>query len=175
MKVVRTATVVLLLLVALWVIAWTVVSSLAGREVTLPNGMVLRRVLDATLNRRDDLFSADGRTRLARDVEFVCFDDRYVYLAAFEPGDTGLYESATDWKAAGDRIAGAAETTDLFAATGGCDGYFSAWIGPALLYDEGRVPHRPLCRSRNLQNTALRRRDWFDRPCTPEEWPTSGG
>jgi hypothetical protein len=133
-------------------------------SVTLPNALVLARAFDWTLLGRDDLLAADGRTLLARDVETVCFDDRYVWVRSRNADHTGLYDAA-----AGSRIEGlgypeAMEASGLGGGSG-CAGYYLGMVGPGLLYDGNEAPFLPPCDWRNVGNGTLEARSWFDRPC----------
>src|SRR5690606_28184938 len=65
-------------------------------SVTLPNGMQLGREFDWNRNGRWDLFATNGQTRLARDVESACFNDRYVFVQSYERKSTGLYDAEID-------------------------------------------------------------------------------
>ena len=139
--------------------------------VVLPNRMVLQREFNWTLAGRDDLFAADGRARLARDVDMVCFDDRCVYVWSFERDFTGLYDAETDGMVDAAKEAVAVASSSLTLPGTGCNGYYSGWVGPDLMYDGARVPHAPPCDWRNFGKTAMLHRDWLDRPCTPDDWP----
>lgn len=138
--------------------------------VTLPNGMQLSREFDWNRHGRWDLFAENGRTRLARDVEFVCFNDRYVFVQSYDRGFTGLYDAETDSRLPVD-YSDAMDISGLDKPGGGCNGYFTGWVGPGLLLDDGRPPFVPPCAWRNVDNEALRDRAWFERPCAPDPWP----
>ena len=134
-------------------------------SVTLPNGMQLGREFDWNRYGRWDLFATNGQTRLARDLESVCFNDRYVFVQSYERKSTGLYDAETDSRVP-------VGYSQAMASSGlrdgnGCNGYYTSWIGPGLLYEGNTAPFLPRCASRNLDNEALRVRSWFDRPCDP--------
>jgi hypothetical protein len=134
-------------------------------SVTLPNGMILKRELDLLNTERDDMFASDGRTRLARDIEFVCFNDRYVRVSAYDRASSGLYDGRTQSKVPYER------SDDVYAESGlggnrrACNGYFIGMLGPGLLYDGMDPPFLPYCDWRNLANPTLSDRSWFERPC----------
>ncbi|MFN3259525.1 MAG: hypothetical protein ACE37J_03100 [Pikeienuella sp.] len=65
-------------------------------SVTLPSGMQLSRAFDWSRYGRWDLYARDGKNRLSRDVEFVCFNDRYVFVYSKEREFTGLYDAEAD-------------------------------------------------------------------------------
>ena len=138
-------------------------------SVVLPNGMILKRSFDFTRNGRDDLLSSDGKSKLARDIEFVCFNDRYVWVYSFRPEYTGLYKAKTS-----ERLSGVgypeAMTISGLNDRHGCNGYYTSMLGPGLLYDGNEAPFLPLCESRNLDNPGLAQRDWLERPCDPGTW-----
>ncbi len=137
-------------------------------SVTLPNALVLARSFDWTLSGRDDLLAADGRTLLARDVETVCFDDRYVWVRSRAKDQTGLYDAAAGARA-GAKIEGLGYPEAMRASGlgggSGCDGYYSGMVGPGLLYDGNEAPFLPPCDWRNVGNGTLKARSWFDRSC----------
>jgi len=81
-------------LVVLWALVAGARWAMSFQEsVTLPSGMQLGREFDWDRYGRWDLFATDGRTRLARDVEFLCFNDRYVFVQSYDRAFTGLYEA----------------------------------------------------------------------------------
>lgn len=139
-------------------------------SVTLPSGMVLDREFNWTLSGRWDLLATNGRTRLARDVDFVCFNDRYVFAQSHDRAFTGLYDAESDSKVPVD-YSDAMDVSGLSKPGAGCDGYYTGWVGPGLLLDDGRPPFVPPCAWRNVDNEALRDRAWFERPCAPGPWP----
>lgn len=127
-------------------------------SVTLPNGMILRREFDFQWTERGDLYAADGGTLLARDVEFVCFDDRYVQAGRLFDAETGgpvAFEDRPEIN----------EGHGLRAGRGGCNGYYTGMLGPGLLYDGLEAPFLPPCEWRNFDNPTLKDRAWLNRPC----------
>lgn len=139
-------------------------------SVTLPNGMQLSREFDWNRHGRWDLFATSGKSRLARDVEFVCFNDRYVFVYSKDRKSTGLYDVETDSRLPVG-YSDAMDISGLEKPGGGCNGYFTGWVGPRLLLGDGRPPFLPPCAWRNVDNAALRDRAWFERPCAPGQWP----
>ncbi|MDF0599863.1 hypothetical protein P1J78_03865 [Psychromarinibacter sp. C21-152] len=140
--------------------------------MTLPSGMQLGRQFDWTRYARWDLFATTGRTPLSRDVAFVCFNDRYVFVHSKDRELTGLYDAETDSRVRMD-YAHAMAISGLSDGNG-CNGYYTDWIGPGLLYEAKAAPFLPRCASRNLDNEALGNRSWFDRPCDPGPSPRDG-
>ena len=134
-------------------------------SVTLPNGMIIRRELDFSGTERDDMFASDGRTKLARDIEFVCFNDRYVKVLGYERTSSGLYDGATQSKVPQLRYDEVYAESGLGGNRRACNGYFIGMLGPGLLYDGMRLPFLPLCAWRNMDNPTLSDRSWFERPC----------
>lgn len=141
-------------------------------SVTLPNGMVAMRSFDWQRYDRDDLFSADRRRLLARDVEFVCFNDRYVWVYSYDRGFSGLYDAETGGKRVGLGYPEAMAVSGLSGSNrvtcGG--GYYTGMLGPSLLYGGGE-PFEPPCEWRNFGNPALRNPGWLDRPCDDRGFP----
>lgn len=92
----------LLLLPVFLFLLWAAVAGVqwvrhAPKSVTLPNGMMLK--LQYYFPRAPvALFATDGRTILARRLEFLCFNDRYVRITSYKLGDSGIYDAQTDAK-----------------------------------------------------------------------------
>lgn len=135
-------------------------------HVTLPNGMALERNFDFTRSGRHDLVAPQGGMILARDVQFVCFNDQYVWADARAPEPSGFYDATSNRGLAGSRDPEAFTESSLI-GPGGCNGYYTAMLGPGLLYEGNKPPFLPACASRNMSNPVLRHRDWFERPCNP--------
>jgi hypothetical protein len=128
-------------------------------QVTLPNGMVLVRSFDWSRSGRNDLLTTNGEDILARNIEGICFNDRYVLVQSYDWRSTGLYDAETNGPVRVDyaeaiRISGLSHGS-------GCDGYYTSWVGPGLLYDGNAAPFLPSCSSRNVENGALRDRKLF--------------
>ena len=138
-------------------------------SVTLPNGMILKREFDFSRYGRHDMFAADGRTRLVRNIEMVCFDDRYVEVLAYQAGDGGLFDAqSADGRPLSGDSRDAAERR--LAGGHGCNGYYTGMLGPGLLYDGFSEPFLPPCAWRNFSNPALKHKEWLLRPCEPRDF-----
>lgn len=162
--------VALVVLIALWLeLAVPNFLRRFADSVTLPNGMILRREFDFSRYGRHDMFAADGRTRLAWNIEFVCFDDRYVEVGEIPGGQGGMFDalSVESRPLSGEhrKIAGRA-----LAGGHGCNGYYTGMLGPDLLYDGDNRPFLPPCDWRNFANPALRHKDWLLRPCDADNF-----
>lgn len=105
-------------------------------QTTLPNGMRLERNFAFPISDRHDLVSGRDGKVLARYIDFVCFDDRYVRVSGLYDGGSGIYDGVADRKLAVGTAAHAAADAALSHTDGGCNGYYRALIGPGLLYDE---------------------------------------
>jgi hypothetical protein len=127
--------------------------------------MLLKRSFDFSRYGRDDMFAADGRAVLAQDIEYVCFNDRYVWAYSYVQEQTGLYDSKASAKIDGLSHSEAMAISGLDEGRRGCNGYYIAMVGPGLLYDGREPPFLPSCDWRNLENPKLERQDWFARPC----------
>ncbi len=161
----------LAVLILLWVLVASARWAMSFQQtVILPNGMQLGREFDWNRYGRWDLFTTNDRTRLAREVEFVCFNDRYVFVRSHDRAVTGLYDAETDSRVPVD-YSNPMDISGLDTPGGSCNGYFTGWVGPGLLLDDGRPPFVPPCAWRNVDNEALRNRAWFERPCAPGPWP----
>ncbi|WP_263566235.1 hypothetical protein [Paracoccus sp. DMF] len=157
----------LLLLPVFLFLLWAAVAGVqwvrhAPKSVTLPNGMMLK--LQYYFPRAPvALFATDGRTILARRLEFLCFNDRYVRITSYKFGDSGIYDAQTDAKVREEQYDTVAR--ELRSGRGGCNGYYTGLLGAVFLLDGQRFPFLPPCEWRNLNNPALKNRAWFDRPC----------
>lgn len=167
---IRYAVIGLTTLICLWaVVATARWITLFRDSVALPNGMILKREFDFTRYGRDDLFSTDGKTRLARDVEFICVNDRYVWVYSYERGESGLYDAKANAKRNGLDHSLAFQISELGGNRSACNGYYVGMVGPGLLYDGNTAPFLPSCDWRNFENPTLQRIDWFERPCRSAE------
>mgnify|MGYP006910659359 CR=1 FL=1 len=155
------------LLIALALIHIARASTGFGAKVTLPNGMVGKRVFNFTLYGRDDLFGVGGAPRLARDVGMICFNDRFVWISESEGGKSGLYDAEVNARVENVNYAEAMSISDL---DGGryvtCNGYHVAMTGLRLFYDGNREPFLPRCKWRNFANTDLQHPEFLERPCS---------
>lgn len=163
----------LLLLPVFLFLLWVVAAGVqwvrhAPKSVTLPNGMMLK--LQYYFPRAPvALFATDGRTILARRLEFLCFNDRYVIVTSYKFGDSGIYDAQIDAKVREEQYNTAAR--ELRSRRGGCNGYYTGVLGPIFLLDGQKYPSLlPPCAWRNLDNPALKNRAWFERPCDKEAW-----
>lgn len=159
-----------ILLALLWILlaAHTWFTRLS-MSVTLPNGMMFKRQFDWTRSPPSVLIATDGRTVLAREVEGSCFNDRYVSIRSYRRAQTGLYDAETDAMVPAEDHEQAMVDSGLNAhpQRKSCNGYYTGWVGPPLMFDGAYEAHLPFCDWRNLENPALRDRNWFDRPCRP--------
>jgi hypothetical protein len=134
------------------------------KQVTLPNGFILSGIRPWFGPRREDLLTADGLETLSTDIEFVCFDDRYVFVIPMERGQGGLFDSTVQARVL------AEDHPQVFTHSGlkrpgvACNGYYTAVLGPGLLYGED-PPFQPSCDSVNRANLALKDAAWMNRPC----------
>lgn len=134
------------------------------RQAVLPNGLIVKRASPIVGGVSNILLSPDGRQVLARDIEFVCFDDRLVLAISKIPGQGGYFDGAGQaWMPAAD-TRGFDGVRDPLAGPSGCNGYYTAMIGPDLLYGDA-PPFLPPCDARNIGNDALENRAWLERPC----------
>jgi hypothetical protein len=134
-------------------------------SVTLPNGFVLKRQFDFWFDDRDDMFAADGRTVLARDIEFLCFNDRFVEVTSYERGQGGLYDAKARGRVPRGKFEEMLEASGLSVKGKTCNGYFTGMLGAGLLYDGMTAPFLPPCAWRNLDKPTLSDPSWFERPC----------
>ncbi len=128
----------------------------------LPNGMVVKKQLGA----RTALFSTDGMTRLASNIEFVCFNDRYVWVESLDRNETGLFDNISNSRVSSSSLSDMYRLSGLTGNRRACNGYSTSMLGPELLFDGNKPPFQPSCDSQNIANPSLKQRGWFDRPCT---------
>jgi len=134
-------------------------------RVVLPNGMLIMRGVDPAQPGSADLFTKDGATRLARNLEGICFNDRYVIVYSYDRSQSGLFDAVVDARLDGLTSVEAFAVSGLGGNNLTCDGYYTGMVGPGLLYDGNTSPRLPSCNQRNVGNPTLRDRKWFDRPC----------
>lgn len=82
----------------LFLVTWLFVSPViefSAASVVLPNGMVLKHRFNLNRGARDDLFAAGGRTRVARDIGLVCFNDRYLLTTTLYGNSPTLFDGKT--------------------------------------------------------------------------------
>ncbi len=150
----------------LFLVTWLFVSPViefSAASVVLPNGMVLKHRFNLNRGARDDLFAAGGRTRVARDIGLVCFNDRYLLTTTLYGNSPTLFDGKT-----GRRVDDADYDAALAASGLGrrrgiaCDGYYTIMVEAGDLFHPAReLP----CLWRNTENKSLRNRAWLDRPC----------
>ncbi|MEC9434114.1 MAG: hypothetical protein VYD87_14520 [Pseudomonadota bacterium] len=152
------------------VIAVGVGAARFGDGTRLPNGMILTRVFDGTWSGRWALRASPRGPPMVVDTEFICFDDRRAFATSRRRGEGGLFDAARGGRVAVD-IRAAARLGGPIGPQGGCRGWFSGWIGPALLRDGARPPHAPPCAWRAMGVATTLARSWQGRPCVPAGWP----
>ncbi|MEJ5079305.1 MULTISPECIES: hypothetical protein [unclassified Ochrobactrum] len=124
----------------------------------LPNKMVVKRVFNFTLHGQSDLFTSDGYTRLAEDMEFMCFNDRYIEVFTMDPGG-GVFDGETNLPVP----KGKRDITGLSKPPYSCYGYYTAWVGPDLLYERSQDPLVVSCKWRNYSNPNLKNLAWLEK------------
>jgi hypothetical protein len=135
-------------------------------RVILPSGLIIMRAFEPSQQgAAADLFAKDGETRLARDLEFVCFNDRYVWVNSYDRRESGLFDAEIQARVDGLGLMEAFVVSGLGGNNQACNGYYTAMVGPGFLYDGNTSPHLPSCSQRNIGNPTLQDRSWFDRPC----------
>ncbi|WP_449045454.1 hypothetical protein [Paracoccus versutus] len=164
----------LLLLPVFLFLLWALVAGVqwvrhAPKSVTLPNGMMFKLEYyfpGAPIA----LFATDGRKILAREIEFVCFDDRYVSITSYKLGDSGIYDAQTNAKVR-EEEQDSVEYLLMHAHRKACNGYYTGLLGAVFLLDGQKYSSLlPPCEWRNLDNPALKNRAWFDRSCDDRSW-----
>jgi hypothetical protein len=138
-------------------LACAVAIRLLPSETTLPNGFVLQG--------RSVVLSPNGRSVLASDVEFVCFDDRFLWVITDRKGQGGLFDARSRSRV------DERDHTEIFEPGGlrygreACNGYYTSMISPGLLHGGTAWPFMPSCDSVNRENPALQDKVWLSRPC----------
>lgn len=134
------------------------------RQVTLPNGFILSQIRPWFDAQHDDLLTSEGKSTLSTDIEGVCFDDRFVYIWPRTRGQGGLFDSMLQARVSQKDHPEIFEPGGLKFGALTCNGYYTAMLGPGLLYGK-RPPFQPSCDMVNRANTALKDPTWFERPC----------
>lgn len=129
------------------------------RWITLPNGFVLKG---------NSLLSSDFRSVLASDIEFVCFDDRFLEVISEMRGQSGLFDAETQNRVSRELHPEIFQPSGLKFGRRSCNGYYTWMLGPELLVAGNRPPFLPGCESVNRENTALKDKAWLERPCTDD-------
>lgn len=137
-------------------VAW----NLRTREVTLPNGFILR----------GETLLASDRRLLVTDLEFVCFDDHFLIATSVRRGQGGLFEATTQSRVPYDQHPEIYEPGGLKYGPATCNGYYTGMLGAGLIHGE-RPPFLPNCGWVNRDNPNLQNRAWLERPCVPRDWP----
>lgn len=133
-------------------------------RVTLPNGFVLKRQFNFTRYGRHDLFAANGTDTLSKNIEFVCFDDRFVQAISKDRSQTGLFDATTQTRVSPKNHPEIYQGDGLKSTRVACNGYYTGMIGPSFLYEASRSPN-PQCAWVNHENPALQNDLWMARPC----------
>lgn len=138
------------------VVTWIFVAT-RPMETVLPNGFVIRG--------HRTVLSADRRTVLHDDVEFMCFDDRFLLVTGLSKGGA-LFDNQTGAEVKEHRnYPPLYEPGGLLYGPKSCNGYHAEMTGPGLLHDDGKWPFLPSCRGLNRDDPRLKDRAWLDRPC----------
>ncbi|WP_298858274.1 hypothetical protein [uncultured Sulfitobacter sp.] len=135
-------------------------------QATLPNGMIIKQQLDLKRRHLGNLLAPDGKTVIAKDIEFVCFNDTHIRVISYIDGENLNYAEQEGRLLTLSSNRETLEEAGLWKEKGSCNGYFDAMIGPGLLYVGNRDPFLPACRHRNLENDALQNPEWLKWPCS---------
>lgn len=137
-------------------------------HLALPNGSIItRQFYIYPFWLQPSLYAKDGKTLLAKNIEFICFNDHYVEVSSYDRGGGGIFGAQNNL------ISTNLDYAETLAISGlggnrGCNGYFKAMIGPTFFFEGNDWPFLPSCDYRNFENLALQDRSWFDRPCANE-------
>ena len=138
------------------VVTWIFVAT-RPMETVLPNGFVIRG--------NSTVLSADRRTVLRDNVEFMCFDDRFLFVTLLSAGKGALFDNQTGGQVDHDGHPALHAPGRLLYGPKSCNGYHAEMNGPGLLHDDGKWPFLPSCRGLNRDDPRLKDRAWLDRPC----------
>lgn len=139
---------------SLWAV--TVWIRLLPPETVLPNGFVIRG--------NDVVLWPGGKEIANDDVDFICFDDRYLWILTIRGGSLLLDAQTLRRVDQGDGYR-LIDPSGLRTSGVACNGYYTSMNGPGLLHDGARFPFLPDCRYVNHANPALRDKAWLNRPC----------
>lgn len=133
-----------------------------GEVLILPNGMIAKRQFGGGTA----LYSPDGTTRLASEIEFICFNDRYVWVESFDRNDSGLFDNISNSRVSSSSLSEVYRQSGLTGNRRACNGYITSMVDPELLFDGNQPPFLLSCDALNIGNPTLKQRAWFARPCT---------
>jgi hypothetical protein len=132
----------------------------------MPNGSVIYRPFETRQFRGEhSLYAKDGKTLLAKNIEFICFNDNYVEVISYDQGGGGIFGAQAKLASPNLDYYEALEISGLSGNRKACNGYYTAIIGPSFFFEGNKWPFLPSCDSQNLENSTLKDRTWFDRPC----------
>lgn len=138
-------------------------------KLLLPNGSIITRSFYIyPFWPHPSLYAKDGKTLLAKNIEFICFNDHYVEVSSYDRGGGGIFGAQSELSSPNLDYAETLVLSDLGGNRKGCNGYFIGMLGPRLLFEGNDWPFLPDCDWRNFDNLALQDRSWFDRPCANE-------
>jgi hypothetical protein len=141
-------------------------------HLALPNGSIIFRSFEIRQVRAEpSLYAKDGKTLLAKNIEFICFNDHYVKVSSYDRGGGGIFGAQTELSSPNLDYLETLAISGLGGNRKGCNGYFTAIIGPTFFFEGNDWPFLPSCEYRNFENLALQDRSWFDRPCANEFQP----
>ena len=132
-----------------------------AREIpfALPNGFVIKG---------SSLLAPGDRRMLVEEVEFLCFDDRFVEASSKIRGQGGLFDAKSGGAVSREDHPEIYQPGGLEHGNGGCNGYYTGFVGPGLLTPGNRPPFLPSCAWVNRANPNLKDKAWLDRPCEAE-------
>ena len=132
----------------------------------MPNGSVIYRPFETRQFRGEySLYAKDGKNLLAKNIEFICFNDNYVEVISYDQGGGSIFGAQVKLAAPNLDYYEALEISGLSGNRKACNGYYTAIIGPSFFFEGNKWPFLPSCDSRNFENLTLKDRTWFDRPC----------
>lgn len=129
-----------------------------AREIpfVLPNGFLIKG---------SQLMTPDGRRVLVEDVEFLCFDDRFVEASSTIAGQGGLFDAKIGGEVPPEDHPEINQPGGLKYGRSVCNGYYTGLVGPGLLAPGNRLPFLPRCEGVNRTNPRLKDKSWLERPC----------
>ncbi len=139
---------------------------LLSATAIMPNGSVVYRPFEIRQFRGEhSLYAKDGKTLLAKNIEFICFNDHYVDVISYDQGGGGIFGAQAKLDSPNLDYYDELAISGLGGNRKSCNGYYTGMIGPGMFFEGNEWPFLPPCEWQNFENLSLRDRSWFDRPC----------
>jgi hypothetical protein len=135
-------------------------------KLVMPNGSIITRPFYIyPFWPLPSLYAKDGKTLLAKDIEFICFNDNFVKVSSYDNNYSGIYDAQGNFDLPNIDDFEEGRISGLSVKGKTCNGYYTGMIGPGMFFEGNEWPFLPPCEWRNFENLSLQDLSWFDRPC----------